>query len=38
VDPLYRQPPPYSLRDPKIDEKRVLFVCRIDGIATFGRP
>jgi general stress protein 26 len=31
-------PPPYGLRDPKIDEKRVLFVCRIDGIATFGRP
>ena len=31
-------PPPYGLRDPKIDEKRVLFVCRIDRIATFGRP
>ena len=30
--------PPYGLRDPKIDEKRVLFVCRIDRIATFGRP
>ena len=25
-------------RDPKIDEKRVLFVCRIDRIATFGKP
>jgi hypothetical protein len=31
-------PPPYALRDPKIDEKRVLFVSRIDRIATFGRP
>jgi PPOX class probable F420-dependent enzyme len=30
--------PPYGLRDPAIDEKRVLFVCRIDRIATFGRP
>ena len=28
----------YGLRDPKIDEKRVLFVCGIDGIATFGEP
>src|SRR6516164_2955670 len=31
-------PPPYGLRDPKIDEKWVLFVCRIDRIATFGKP
>jgi Pyridoxamine 5'-phosphate oxidase len=31
-------PPPYALRDPKIEEKRVLFVCRIDRIATFGKP
>ena len=31
-------PPPYALRDPKIDEKRVLFFCRIDRIATFGKP
>jgi len=31
-------PPPYGLRDPKIDERRVLFVCRIDRIATFGKP
>ena len=30
-------PPPYGLRDPKIEEKRVLFVCRIDRIATFGK-
>ncbi len=31
-------PPPYGLRDPAIDEKRVLFVCGIDAIATFGTP
>lgn len=30
--------PPYGLRDPKIDEKRVLFVCAIKRIATFGKP
>lgn len=30
--------PPYGLRDPSIDERRVLFVCRIDRIATFGQP
>jgi len=30
-------PPPYGLRDPSIDEKRVLFVCAIDRIATFGK-
>ena len=30
--------PPYGLRDPVIDEKRVLFVCAIEGIATFGKP
>ena len=30
--------PPYGLRDPSIDEKRVLFVCRVDRIATFGKP
>jgi PPOX class probable F420-dependent enzyme len=29
---------PYALRDPKVDEKRVLFVCGIDRIATFGEP
>jgi hypothetical protein len=32
------QPGPYALRDPKIDEKRVLFFCRIDHVATFGEP
>jgi PPOX class probable F420-dependent enzyme len=28
----------YGLRDPSIDERRVLFVCRVDRIATFGKP
>ena len=31
-------PPPYGLRDPAIDEKRVLFICKVDRIATFGKP
>jgi PPOX class probable F420-dependent enzyme len=31
-------PPPYGLRDPSIDEKRVLFICNVDRIATFGKP
>jgi PPOX class probable F420-dependent enzyme len=31
-------PAPYGLRDPSIDEKRVLFICGIDRIATFGEP
>ena len=30
--------PPYGLRDPAIDEKRVLFECRVDRIAAFGKP
>ncbi len=30
--------PPYGLRDPAIEEKRVLFFCDIDRIATFGKP
>ncbi len=29
--------PPYGLRDPSIDERRVLFVCRVDRVATFGQ-
>ena len=32
------RPPPYALRDPSIEEKRVLFICGIDRIATFGEP
>ncbi len=35
----YTQAPgPYGLRDPSINERRVLFVCRVDQIATFGQP
>ena len=30
--------PPYALRDPSIDERRVLFELSVDRIATFGRP
>lgn len=29
---------PYSLRDPSIDERRVLFELTVDRIATFGTP
>jgi Pyridoxamine 5'-phosphate oxidase len=32
------RPAPYALRDPSIDEKRVLFICGIDRITTFGEP
>jgi PPOX class probable F420-dependent enzyme len=28
----------YALRDPSMDEKRVLFVCSVQRITTFGRP
>ena len=28
----------YGLRDPSFDERRVLFECRVDKIATFGQP
>lgn len=28
----------YGLRDPSIKERRVLFECRVDRIATFGTP
>ncbi len=28
----------YVLRDPSGDERRVLFECRVDRIATFGQP
>jgi len=33
-----QDPGDYGLRDPSIEEKRVLFECRIDRIATFGKP
>jgi PPOX class probable F420-dependent enzyme len=28
----------YMIRDPSINERRVLFECRVDRIATFGQP
>ncbi|MEM9615084.1 MAG: pyridoxamine 5'-phosphate oxidase family protein [Actinomycetota bacterium] len=28
----------YGLRDPSIEERRVLFECRVDKLATFGQP
>jgi general stress protein 26 len=30
--------PPYGIRDPSIDERRVLFECSVDRVATFGQP
>jgi PPOX class probable F420-dependent enzyme len=33
-----QQPPPYGLRDPSIDERRALFVCDVERVATFGKP
>jgi hypothetical protein len=33
-----QSPGPYGLRDPEINERRVLFRCNIDQIATFGKP
>jgi PPOX class probable F420-dependent enzyme len=33
-----QNPPPYGLRDPSVNERRVLFVCRVDRVATFGKP
>ena len=33
-----KNPPPYGLRDPSRDERRVLFECPVDKIATFGKP
>jgi general stress protein 26 len=30
--------PPYGLRDPSINERRVLFLCPIERVATFGKP
>ena len=30
--------PDYGLRDPSFEERRVLFECRVDKIATFGQP
>jgi PPOX class probable F420-dependent enzyme len=30
--------PPYGLRDPAMDERRVLFESRVDSVAVFGQP
>ncbi len=30
--------PPYGLRDPVRNERRVLFECTVDSVATFGLP
>jgi hypothetical protein len=30
--------PPYALRDPSINERRVLFEMEVVKVATFGRP
>jgi PPOX class probable F420-dependent enzyme len=30
--------PPYGIRDPSFDERRVLFECTVDRVATFGQP
>jgi len=31
-------PPPYGLSHPAIDERRVLFECQVERLATFGKP
>ncbi len=28
----------YGIRDPANNERRVLFECRVDKLATFGQP
>lgn len=33
-----KNPPPYGLRDPSRNERRVLFECGVDKVATFGQP
>lgn len=33
-----KQPPPYGLRDPSRNERRILFECKVDRVATFGKP
>ena len=30
--------PPYGLRDPSMNERRVLFECAVERVAVFGRP
>lgn len=31
-------PPPYGLRDPSNDERRILFECPVERVAVFGKP
>jgi hypothetical protein len=41
LDPILKytqNDPPYGLRDPSIDERRVLFEMEVLRVATFGRP
>jgi len=33
-----KQPGPYGLRDPSRNERRLLFECSVDKVATFGKP
>lgn len=30
--------PPYALRDPSINERRILFECAVERVAVFGKP
>ena len=31
-------PPPYGLRDPSMNERRILFECPVERVAVFGKP
>jgi PPOX class probable F420-dependent enzyme len=31
-------PPPYGLRDPSINERRILLECPVERVAVFGKP
>ncbi len=33
-----KQPAPYGLRDPSRNERRILFECTVEKVATFGKP
>lgn len=33
-----KEPGPYGLRDPSREERRILFECPVEKIATFGQP
>ena len=32
------QPAPYGLRDPSKEERRVMFACKVERVAVFGKP